>query len=83
MNITAHLEKTGQTPAEAVEEMRAAVRTETGLTVSAGVAANKTLAKVRLAHDLKVSMTYWRRRSPPMSTSPMVNASCLRRGRMR
>jgi DNA polymerase kappa len=52
MNITEHLQKTGQTPAEAVEEMRAAVKDETGLTVSAGVAANKTLAKVCLSGAL-------------------------------
>lgn len=46
MNITAHLLKTGQTAAEAVSEMRARVKAETGLTVSAGAGVNKTIAKI-------------------------------------
>lgn len=46
MNITAHLQKSGQTPTEAVSEMRARVKEQTGLTVSAGAGVNKMIAKI-------------------------------------
>lgn len=46
MNITEHVKKTGMSPAEAVAEMRARVKAETGLTVSAGAGVNKTIAKI-------------------------------------
>ncbi|KAM3586324.1 hypothetical protein VKS41_002847 [Umbelopsis sp. WA50703] len=46
LNITNFLASTTKSPAEVVQEIRNRIREETGLTASAGIAANKTLAKV-------------------------------------
>jgi DNA polymerase kappa len=46
LNITAFLVSTGRSAEDVVAEMRAAVKAETGLTVSAGIAPNKMLAKI-------------------------------------
>jgi DNA polymerase kappa len=46
LNMTEYVQKSGLTPAEAVQKMRDEVKIQTGLTVSAGVAPNAMLAKV-------------------------------------
>ncbi|KAG2182457.1 hypothetical protein INT43_007387 [Umbelopsis isabellina] len=46
LNITNFLASTTKTPAEVVQEIRDRICEETGLTASAGIAANKTLAKI-------------------------------------
>jgi len=46
MNITAFLASTGRTAADVVSELRAAVKSETGLTVSAGIGPTKLVAKI-------------------------------------
>lgn len=48
LNITSYLRTTGKSGAEVAEEMRAAVKNETGLTISVGVGPNKMVAKVSL-----------------------------------
>lgn len=48
LNITAHVQASGKTPAEVAEEMRAAVKQETGLTISIGVGHCKMIAKVNI-----------------------------------
>lgn len=46
MNLTAFIKRTGMMADAAVQQMREEVKTETGLTVSAGVGANTMLAKI-------------------------------------
>lgn len=46
LNITEYLKNTGKSADEAVAEMRAAVKAETGLTISCGAGCNKMIAKV-------------------------------------
>ncbi|KAG5928907.1 hypothetical protein E4U42_007701 [Claviceps africana] len=46
LNVTEHCHDNGIEPAEAIEQMRREIHEETGITVSAGIAANKNLAKI-------------------------------------
>ena len=46
MNITAYAHKSGMSAEAAISQMRAEVKQETGLTVSAGCGANTMLAKI-------------------------------------
>ncbi|KAG5951332.1 hypothetical protein E4U53_003328 [Claviceps sorghi] len=46
LNITKFCHDNGIEPAEAIEQMRREIHEETGITVSAGIAANKNLAKI-------------------------------------
>jgi len=49
-SITPYMERTGQSAGEVVSQLRAGVEEKTGLTISAGIAPNKMLAKVKLEH---------------------------------
>jgi DNA polymerase kappa len=44
------MERTGMSAGEVVSQLRAGVEEKTGLTISAGIAPNKMLAKVSLEH---------------------------------
>ncbi|TIA93002.1 hypothetical protein E3P81_01166 [Wallemia ichthyophaga] len=46
LNVTAYMNEHALTPQEVSQRLRSAVHAETGLTVSTGVAPNKTLAKI-------------------------------------
>jgi DNA polymerase-4 len=48
LNLTPLLESSGKTALQVCEEIREAVKTEVGLSVSCGVGPNKMLAKVGL-----------------------------------
>jgi nucleotidyltransferase/DNA polymerase involved in DNA repair len=49
-SITPFMERNGMSAAEVVSQLRAAVEEKTGLTISAGIAPNKMLAKVSDAY---------------------------------
>jgi nucleotidyltransferase/DNA polymerase involved in DNA repair len=59
-SITPYMERTGMSAGEVVSQLRAGVEEKTGLTISAGIAPNKMLAKVSRQHRTSLTIDMFR-----------------------
>lgn len=68
-SITPYMERTGMSAGDVVSQLRAGVEEKTGLTISAGIAPNKMLAKVSIDGPFTSDRRYARTRTNRMDNS--------------